>query len=91
MQRSDDTAEALVSRLKAYHAQTVPVLKHYGRSRVYSPTPHPPHTVIVSRCRCRCRRLLNSFAVCFISCFKGASHRPMSEPYTPSVYRVLYE
>ena len=26
MQRSDDTAEALVSRLKAYHAQTVPVL-----------------------------------------------------------------
>ena len=31
MQRSDDTAEALVSRLKAYHAQTVPVLQHYER------------------------------------------------------------
>ena len=40
MQRSDDTAEALVSRLKAYHAQTVPVLKHYGRSRV--PPLSPP-------------------------------------------------
>ena len=33
MQRSDDTAEALGSRLKAYHAQTVPVLKHYGASK----------------------------------------------------------
>lgn len=34
MQRSDDTAEALVSRLEAYHAQTVPVLKHYGAKKV---------------------------------------------------------
>jgi adenylate kinase len=34
MQRSDDTAEALVSRLQAYHAQTVPVLKHYGAGKV---------------------------------------------------------
>ena len=33
MQRSDDTAEALTSRLEAYHAQTVPVLKHYGASK----------------------------------------------------------
>jgi len=33
MQRSDDTAEALVSRLQAYHAQTVPVLKHYGKKK----------------------------------------------------------
>ena len=33
MQRSDDTAEALVSRLKAYHAQTVPVLQHYGAGK----------------------------------------------------------
>ena len=32
--RSDDTAEALVSRLKAYHAQTlVPVLQHYGAGK----------------------------------------------------------
>eukprot|EP01061_Rhynchopus_euleeides_P008392 TRINITY_DN1745_c0_g1_i8.p1 TRINITY_DN1745_c0_g1~~TRINITY_DN1745_c0_g1_i8.p1 ORF type:complete len:408 (+),score=85.58 TRINITY_DN1745_c0_g1_i8:82-1224(+) len=28
-QRADDTAEALKSRLEAYHAQTVPVLQHY--------------------------------------------------------------
>jgi len=34
MQRSDDTAEALVSRLSAYHAQTVPVLTHYGAKKV---------------------------------------------------------
>ena len=34
MQRSDDTEAALVSRLKAYHAETVPVLKHYGASKV---------------------------------------------------------
>ena len=33
MQRSDDTAEALVARLKAYHAQTVPVLQHYGAGK----------------------------------------------------------
>ena len=29
MQRPDDTAEALVNRLKSYHAETVPVLEHY--------------------------------------------------------------
>lgn len=29
IQRSDDTAEALTSRLNAYHTQTVPVLEHY--------------------------------------------------------------
>eukprot|EP01061_Rhynchopus_euleeides_P008390 TRINITY_DN1745_c0_g1_i3.p1 TRINITY_DN1745_c0_g1~~TRINITY_DN1745_c0_g1_i3.p1 ORF type:complete len:394 (+),score=85.49 TRINITY_DN1745_c0_g1_i3:82-1182(+) len=28
-QRADDTAEALKSRLEAYHAQTVPLLQHY--------------------------------------------------------------
>ena len=33
-QRSDDTAEKLVSRLEAYHAETVPVLKHYGTKKV---------------------------------------------------------
>ncbi|MDA9097391.1 adenylate kinase [bacterium] len=33
MQRSDDTAEALVARLAAYHAQTVPVLEHYGAKK----------------------------------------------------------
>jgi adenylate kinase len=32
-QRSDDTSAALVARLKAYHAQTVPVLEHYGAAR----------------------------------------------------------
>lgn len=26
---SDDTAEALVQRLKGYHSETVPVLSHY--------------------------------------------------------------
>jgi len=29
MQRADDTAEALVKRLKSYHAETVPILTHY--------------------------------------------------------------
>jgi adenylate kinase len=28
-QRADDTASALLSRLKSYHGQTVPILKHY--------------------------------------------------------------
>jgi len=30
MQRSDDTAEALVNRLKGYHSDTTPVLDHYA-------------------------------------------------------------
>lgn len=30
MQRADDTEEALKSRLQGYHAQTVPILEHYG-------------------------------------------------------------
>merc|ERR1712054_419417 len=30
MQRGDDTAAALVTRLQAYHSQTEPVLKHYS-------------------------------------------------------------
>lgn len=29
MQRKDDTAEALVKRLKGYHGETVPILDHY--------------------------------------------------------------
>merc|ERR1712232_371662 len=29
MQRSDDTAEALVTRLKSYHDETEPILQHY--------------------------------------------------------------
>jgi adenylate kinase len=29
MQRADDTADALVKRLKGYHGETVPILKHY--------------------------------------------------------------
>jgi adenylate kinase len=29
MQRSDDTASALVKRLKGYHGETVPILDHY--------------------------------------------------------------
>ena len=29
MQRPDDTAAALVKRLKGYHSETVPILKHY--------------------------------------------------------------
>jgi len=29
MQRPDDTAEALVNRLKEYHAQTTPIVNHY--------------------------------------------------------------
>lgn len=33
IQRADDTEEALTNRLKAFHAQTIPVLAHYG-SRV---------------------------------------------------------
>ena len=36
VQRSDDTEAALSSRLKAYHAQTVPVLEHYGAKKVVS-------------------------------------------------------
>jgi adenylate kinase len=34
MQRKDDTEEALKSRLEAYHAQTVPILGHYGPAGV---------------------------------------------------------
>ena len=34
MQRKDDTEEALKSRLEAYHAQTVPILDHYGPAGV---------------------------------------------------------
>ena len=30
MQRKDDTAAVLKGRLATYHAQTVPVLAHYG-------------------------------------------------------------
>jgi len=30
MQRSDDTASALVKRLQSYHGQTVPILNHYS-------------------------------------------------------------
>lgn len=33
-QRSDDTAEALKSRLSAYHKQTVPILAHYQKTGV---------------------------------------------------------
>ena len=33
VQRADDTSTALVARLKAYHAQTVPVLEHYGPAK----------------------------------------------------------
>ena len=29
MQRTDDTAKALKTRLEGYHAQTVPILDHY--------------------------------------------------------------
>lgn len=29
MQRSDDTASALLKRLKGYHKDTVPILTHY--------------------------------------------------------------
>ena len=29
MQRTDDTAKALKTRLEGYHAQTVPILAHY--------------------------------------------------------------
>ena len=29
-QRSDDTAEALKSRLESYYGKTVPILDHYG-------------------------------------------------------------
>ena len=36
MQRGDDTAEALKSRLEAYHAQTVPILDHYKPTGVVS-------------------------------------------------------
>ena len=34
MQRADDTEEALAKRLRGYHAQTVPILEHYGPSGV---------------------------------------------------------
>ena len=34
MQRADDTEEALKSRLEGYHAQTVPILEHYGPTGV---------------------------------------------------------
>ena len=34
MQRADDTEEALVKRLQGYHAQTVPILAHYGPAGV---------------------------------------------------------
>ena len=30
MQRPDDTAAALVTRLKSYHAETTPLLDHYA-------------------------------------------------------------
>merc|ERR1712154_300129 len=30
MQRPDDTASALVKRLKGYHNETVPILNHYA-------------------------------------------------------------
>jgi len=36
MQRGDDTAEALKSRLDAYHKQTVPILTHYKPTGVVS-------------------------------------------------------
>ena len=36
MQRGDDTAEALKSRLDAYHKQTVPILTHYEPTGVVS-------------------------------------------------------
>ena len=29
MQRADDTAEALATRLDGYHKMTVPILEHY--------------------------------------------------------------
>ena len=34
MQRADDTAAALASRLATYHAETVPILKHYEPSGI---------------------------------------------------------
>jgi adenylate kinase len=34
MQRADDTEEALGKRLQGYHAQTVPILDHYGPAGV---------------------------------------------------------
>ena len=34
MQRPDDTATALVKRLKGYHGETVPILEHYRPSGV---------------------------------------------------------
>lgn len=36
MQRSDDTEEALTKRLESYHAQTVPILKHYEPKGIVS-------------------------------------------------------
>jgi len=36
MQRPDDTAEALKKRLTEYHAQTVPILNHYGPKNIVS-------------------------------------------------------
>ena len=37
MQRKDDTASALSKRLKAYHKETVPILKHYQPHGVVRP------------------------------------------------------
>ena len=34
MQRPDDTASALVKRLKGYHSETVPILDHYSPSGI---------------------------------------------------------
>ena len=42
MQRPDDTAEALVSRLQAYSADTVPILDHYAPAGIV-------HTVDANR------------------------------------------
>ena len=36
MQRPDDTASALVKRLKGYHGETVPILKHYAPDGIVS-------------------------------------------------------
>ena len=36
VQRADDTAEALQSRLGKYHAETVPILTHYEPAGIVS-------------------------------------------------------
>ena len=36
MQRPDDTAEALLKRLKGYHGETVPILEHYQPKGIVS-------------------------------------------------------